>query len=240
MNWPVLLGSFLASSVEFVEALTIVLAVGATRGFRPALTAALLAIVLLLIAVGALGAPLVSLFPIGAFKVLIGLLLLLFGARWLKKAILRSAGKKALHDEALAYEKTVGQINKEWGPAADRVAFLTAFNGVLLEGIEVVFVVLTLGASGGLASATTGAVAGLFVVGGAGFLLRAPLTKIPENALKFVVGLLLTTFGTFWLGEGIGITWPGADLFLLALLGLFGLAAYFLTARIKTGKEVSM
>lgn len=238
MNWTVALAVFLASAVEFVEALTIVLAVGVTRGFRTALMAALLAMVVLAILVTVLGSVLVSVLPLEAIKVAVGGLLLLFGVRWLRKAILRQAGLKSFHDEDKAFKKTVDSLSHTSG--ANRVAFLTAFNGVFLEGVEVIFIILTLGATGSnLGSAMIGAGAGLVMVVGAGVLLRAPLTRVPENTLKFAVGLLLTTFGVFWVGEGLGTPWPAGDTSILILLALFGLTSWILVRTLARKKEVA-
>lgn len=216
MSPLVVLSTFLASGVEWVEALTIVLAVAVVRGRRAAITGTALAAVALAAVVAGLGSA-VNAFPVSAAQVVVGIFLLLFGLRWLHKAILRSAGLKARHDEADEFESTRREVSNRayWGSVA------TAFNGVLLEGVEVVLIVIALGGVGHRLGATTGAVAALLVVAGLGFTLRAPLTRIPENALKAAVGVMLTSFGTFFAGEGIGVAWWHSDLSILALVALF-------------------
>ena len=228
MDWahalPTLTASFLASVVECVEALTVVLAVGATRGWRPALLGSALGVLGLALLVLALG-PALTRIPIQDLQIVVGFLLLLFGMRWLRKAILRSAGVLALHDEAAAYAGKSAQLKslaRAKDAAWDAVAISTSFEIVMLEGMEVVFIVIAVGAAGGmLAPASVGAAAALLVVVLLGASARAPLARIPENALKFAVGVLLSAFGTFWLGEGIGADWPGDDLSLLVLVAWF-------------------
>jgi Ca2+/H+ antiporter, TMEM165/GDT1 family len=220
------LAAFLASFVEFVEALTIVLAVGAVRGWRPALAGTLAGCVLLLILVAGLG-PVLGLIPISAVRLFVGGLLLLFGMRWLRKAILRAAGYIALHDEAVAFAANSTKLRESASAARtnfDWPGTATAFQAVVLEGIEVVFIVIGVGATSGLlVPASIGAgLAGLIVVG-LGLLLHRPLARIPENALKFVVGVMIAAFGIFWLGEGMGFPWPAED-FSLPLLALILLA----------------
>ncbi|HLZ65298.1 MAG TPA: hypothetical protein VKQ29_03650 [Aliidongia sp.] len=202
-----MLAAFLASLVEFVEALTIVLAVGTVRGWRPALTGAVLGVVALSLLVVILG-PALSLVPLRYLQLGVGVLLLLFGARWLRKAILRAAGRLALHDETLAFAKETAAMQG----AADFAALITAFKAVLLEGLEVVFIVIAVGAAGGLlVPATLGAVAAFLVVLALGLALRRPLARVPENTLKFAVGTMILSFGLFWTGEGLGLAWPGDD-----------------------------
>lgn len=219
--------SFLSSFVEVVEAFTIILAVGVTRGWRPAFAGAALALLVLGILVIALG-PLLTLIPIGLLQFVIGTLLILFGMRWLRKAILRASGFIALHDEekAFAFETNVlrrGASDRR----ADFVAGLAAFKAVLLEGVEVVFIVIAVGAGRGLIGvASLGALAACLLVIGIGLVVHRPLSRVPENTLKFVVGLMLTSFGVFWTGEGIGADWPGQDLSLLAIFAVFGLVAF--------------
>jgi uncharacterized membrane protein len=215
----VALPSFLASLVEFVEALTIVIAVGATRGWRPAGLGTLGAIALLAIAIVALG-PALGRVPVASLELVVGILLLLFGMRWLRKAALRYAGTIAFHDEAKIYALHTERLTGSGAPAgADWGAIATTFNAVVLEGLEVVFIVIALGATAGaLVAASVGAAAAGCVVTFAGFALRAPLARIPENLLKFGVGVMLSAFGTFWTGEGLGITWPGDDAALLWLV----------------------
>jgi Ca2+/H+ antiporter, TMEM165/GDT1 family len=213
--------AFLASLVEFVGALTVVLAVGAMRGWRGALSGVGLALLLLLGLTAALG-PALTRIPINVVQLGVGSLLLLFGLRWLRKAILRAAGIIPLHDEDAEYAKETAELSR-FGAAVsafDGIAVATSFKIVMLEGIEVVFIVIAIGASGDLlVPAAAGAGAALLLVIGLGLLLHRPVASVPENTLKFTVGVLLTAFGTFWLGEGIGATWPGADWSLLVLVG---------------------
>jgi uncharacterized membrane protein len=224
------LAAFLASAVEMVEALTIVLAVGVTRGWRSTLVGVGAAALVLAAVIGALG-PALTLIPINALRVVVGALLLVFGLQWLRKAILRASGYKALHDEAEAYERGRAEAERaghEVRAGLDWYSFTIAFKGVLLEGLEVAFIVITFGAarSGGVAIAAAAAAAALIVVVVVGVLARAPLTRVPENQLKFAVGLLLTTFGTFWGAEGAGVSWPGEDAALPVVL-VFYLAVSF-------------
>jgi len=221
---PPMLAAFLASLVEFVEALTIVLAVGTVNGWRPALGGAGLGVAVLALLVAALG-PTLSLLPLHVLQLGVGMLLLLFGARWLRKAILRAAGRIALHDETAAFAKESAALVG----AADVAALITAFKAVLLEGLEVVFIVIAVGATGGLlVPATLGAAAAFLVVLALGLALHRPLARVPENTLKFIVGAMILSFGLFWTGEGLGLGWPGEDwslpVMILAWLG-FGLVA---------------
>ena len=232
-----IIAAFLGSLVEFVEALTIVLAVGTVRGWRPALTGAL-AGVLVLVAIVLLLGPLLSVIPLPPLQFAIGLLLLLFGMRWLRKAILRAAGIIALHDEAAAFAAETAAMRTA-GPIAamrlDPVAVVTTFKAVVLEGIEVAFIVIAVGAAGhALLPASLGAaVAGVLVIG-LGILIHRPLARVPENALKFAVGVLISAFGCFWIGEGLGFSWPGEDLSIIAMVAgllLVGLIAAQLARR---------
>jgi uncharacterized membrane protein len=217
---PSVLAAFLGSLVEFVEALTIVLAVGTVRGWRPALLGTLAGVVLLAGMVLLLG-PLLQHIRIGLLQLVVGVLLLLFGMRWLRKAILRTAGIIPLHDEAAAYASETAQLRAA-GPVAtlllDPIAVVTTFKAVVLEGIEVVFIVIAVGAAGNmLVPASLGAaVAGVLVVA-LGLILHRPLARVPENALKFAVGVLISAFGIFWVGEGLGFGWPGQDLAIVVL-----------------------
>jgi uncharacterized membrane protein len=211
---------FLACAVEAVEALTIVLAVGVTRSWRSALIGVGAATLVLAVIVAALGPALTAL-PINALRVVVGGLLLIFGLQWLRKAVLRAAGLKALHDEDKAFvsETDAARAAGRAGPGFDGYSFTIAFKGVLLEGLEVAFIVLTFGASQhnvGLAAAA--AAAAIVVVVIAGVLVRAPLARVPENTLKFFVGVMLTSFGTFWGAEGAGASWPGGDAALLVII----------------------
>jgi len=222
-----MLAGFLASLVEFVEALTVVLAVGAVRGWRGALGGTFLALLVLLLIVLALG-PALTRIPLDIVQLGVGALLLLFGMRWLRKAILRAAGVIPLHDEESLYTAEVAMLSR-FGRVTqgfDRVAVATAFKITMVEGIEVVFIVIALGAAGGglLVPASLGALAALLVVVGLGLVLHKPVSMIPENTLKFTVGVLLSAFGTFWIGEGAGLEWPGSDWSLLGL-GMGFLAA---------------
>ena len=201
-GWTIAGTSFLACGVEMVEALTIVLAVGVARGWRPALSAATWAIAIL-IAVFAIARPaLLWLAPLPAFKAAVGAVALYYGSGWLRKAILRAAGRKALHDENAIYAAEVAALNH----VDHRAAFASAFNGVFFEGVEAVVIVLALaaGSSAELPWAAGGALAALALVVGLGFALRRPLERVPENTLKFLVGTMLTTFGIFWIGESTG------------------------------------
>ena len=229
--WPTALAGFLASLVEFVEALTVILAVGAVRGWRGALTGTAAALAVLLAIVVMFG-PLLTRIPLEDVQLVVGGLLLLFGLRWLRKAILRAAGVIPLHDEVAAYDKETSNLrgagprNGHW----DTVAVVAAFKITMLEGLEVVFIVIAVGAGGIglLVSAAAGAVAALLLVCALGVVLHRPLAMVPENHLKFVVGVLLAAFGTFWVGEGIGLTWPGSDWSILGLaLGFLALAGLF-------------
>ena len=226
--WPSIIDAFLASLVEFVEALTVVLAVGTVRGWRGALIGSGGAVVALAAIVAALG-PALTRVPLNVVQLVVGTLLLLFGMRWLRKAILRSAGIIPLHDEEAAYAKETETLRGigEGGKAWDPVAIATAFKITMLEGLEVVFIVIAVGAGGAglLIPASAGALGALMLVVLLGVILHRPLTSIPENSLKFVVGVLLTAFGTFWVGEGIGLSWPGRDWSILGLVAGFFLIA---------------
>ena len=215
------LASFLASAVEMVEALTIVLAVGVTRGWRSPLIgvgAALLALALIIAALG----PALTIIPIEVLRMVVGLLLLTFGLQWLRKAILRASGYKAPHDENAAFQEEVAEARAA-GPVArtgtDWYGFTLSFKGVFLEGLEVAFIVLAFGGTpGGIQLAALGAVVALALVGLVGLLLHRPLSGVPENTMKFVVGVMLTTFGIFWGAEGTGVQWPGGEVALLAIV----------------------
>jgi uncharacterized membrane protein len=226
------LSVFLACAVEAVEALTIVLAVGVTRGWRSALYGVGAALVVLAALSAGLGPALTAL-PIGVLRVVVGGLLLVFGLQWLRKAVLRAAGLKALHDETAAFARERAAAEGAGGapghlttdmPALgaqqfDGYAFTVAFKGSLLEGLEVVFIVLTFGANQhDVALAAVAAAAAVIVVVGAGVAVRAPLARVPENAMKFAVGVMLVSFGMFWGTEGAGAHWPGGDAALLVLI----------------------
>lgn len=232
MNWtsaaPAISAAFLGSMVEAVEALTIVLAVASVRGWRAAGLGASSGLGLLAVIVIALG-PLLNHIPLHPLQFLIGILLLLFGMRWLRKAILRSAGLIPLHDETKAFAHETEQLRAQASrheARLDWIAGLASFKAVLLEGIEVVFIVLAVGAGHGLlVPASIGAVAACLLVVAIGFALHRPLAQVPENTLKFVVGVMLSAFGVFWTGEGLGVTWPGEDLAIIAFAVLFLITA---------------
>jgi uncharacterized membrane protein len=221
--------SFLASLVEFLEALTVVLAVGATRGWRSALTgaaAAALALVGLLAALGPRAA-----LPAAPLRLAVGVLTLMFGLRWLRRAILRQAGLIPLHDEAAAYARARTRLATVRATAWDEAGIAAAFQVVAMEGIEVVLIVAAIGAAdGALIPAAWGAAAALLAVLAAGILLHRPITSIPENILKLGVGIMLCAFGSFWAGEALGAAWPGGDA-ALPLLGLLWAAAALLMIR---------
>jgi len=219
--------AFLGSAVEATEALTIVLAVGLTRGWRDPLMGAAAALLALAVLVVAFGQVIVTTLPESALKLVVGTLLLLFGLRWLHKAVLRSAGVVAMHDEDHAYKQAVSQLG-EAAATRDWVGFVLAFKGVFLEGLEVVFIVIAVGGAGhGFPAAIAGGLAAMVVIAAAGLLVRKPLARVPENTLKYGVGVLLTSLGTFWAAEGMGAAWP------LDFVSILGLAAiYFLASRL--------
>jgi uncharacterized membrane protein len=221
--------AFLASIVEFVEALTIVLAVGVTRQWRSTLIGVAAAIVVLVLLIAIFGSALVLLVPIGILRLVVGGFLVIYGLQWLVKAILRAAGAKSKHDEAAIYQREIAAMRDEPpAPASgmDWISFTVAFKGVLLEGMEVAFIVVTFGASAGqLGPAALGATVAGFLVLVVGVAVHRPLARVPENGLKFMVGLMLTTFGTFWAGEGVGVEWIASDATLLGLFVLLALAS---------------
>ena len=221
---PSVVASFMASMVEFVEALTIVLAVGVVRGWRSALLGTATALAVLVALVAALG-PSLTRIPLPVVQLVVGTLLLMFGLRWLRKAVLRAAGVLALHDEAKAFAdetEALRRFGAAGGAAVDKVAFATSFKIVMLEGIEVVFIVIAIGAGGPLLlPASIGALLALVVVVILGLFVHRPLASVPENTLKFGVGVLLTAFGAFWVGEGIGLDWPGGDWAVVLLVATF-------------------
>jgi uncharacterized membrane protein len=235
------LAAFLASAVEMVEALTIVLAVGVTRGWRSALYGVGAAGLALAALVGALG-PALTLVPLGTLRLVVGGLLLIFGLQWLRKAILRASGFKALHDEDAAYARGREEAERaghEQRAGLDWYSFTLSFKGVFLEGLEVAFIVITFGAArtGGVAIAAAAAGAALVIVVLTGVLLRVPLARVPENTLKFAVGLLLTTFGTFWGAEGAGVSWPGSDAALPVILAFFVAVSGTLVVMLRRQRE---
>ncbi len=249
MQWAVASAAFLASAVEFVEALTIVLVVGVTMNWRSSLVGAFAAVATLAVIIATFGVAIVQWVPLDILRLVVGIILILFGLKWLKKAILRYSGMKALHDEEAIFEEHMAEIRARGEvPQARLMPFGVAlsYKAVLLEGLEVAFIVITFGSSAaavaaeksaGIASAAIGAaLAGVLVII-AGVLARAPLTRVPENTLKFVVGIMLTSFGTFWAGEGFGVDWFGADLFILILAALYLLSSFVLVLWLKQLKQ---
>ena len=230
-NWvhvgPAMTAAFLASLVEAVEALTIVLAVATVRGWRPAGLGAVGGLALLGLIVAGLG-PLLDRVPLHLLQFVIGVLLLLFGMRWLRKAALRAAGIIPLHDEAKAFATETAELREQASRHAARLdwlAGLASFKAVLLEGLEVVFIVIAVSAGRGLlVPASLGALAACLLVAGIGLAIHRPLARVPENALKLAVGVMLSSFGVFWTGEGLGVPWPGADLAIVAFAALFLIA----------------
>ena len=232
----IFLGAFLASAVEMVEALTIVLGVGIVRGWRSPLIGVGAAAIALAALVGALG-PALSAIPIETLRLVVGALLLVFGLQWLRKAILRSSGFKALHDEDETFREEREQAALAGGEqraGLDWYSFTVAFKGVLLEGLEVVFIVIAFGsAQSRLGLASVAAAAALVIVVVAGVLARGPLSRVPENTIKFAVGLLLTSFGCFWSAEGAGVDWPGNELSLLGVIAFFGIVSLALVRALR-------
>lgn len=224
---PAVGSAFLASTVEIVEAFTIVFAAATVRGWRPALIGcgwglAVLAIIVVLFA------PVLSMIPLQALQFAIGVLLLLFGLRWLRKAILRAAGVIPLHNETQAFDREANELRASAARGEARLDWfvgIAAFKAVVLEGLEVVFIVLAVGAGNGLIlPASLGAAAATVLVLVVGMLVRAPLSRVPENTLKFCVGVMLSAFGMFWTGESLGVDWPGRDAIILAFaIGLLAL-----------------
>jgi uncharacterized membrane protein len=221
--------AFIASAVEFVEALTIVLAAGLTRGWRSSLTGLAAATVALAAIVAALG-PTLKLIPIDVLRLVVGALLLAFGLQWLRKAILRASGYKALHDEAAIFAREAEEARSaasEVRAGLDWYGFTLSFKGVLLEGLEVAFIVITFGSTqGNIGLAALGAGIALVLVAAVGVLVRAPLSRVPENTMKFAVGVMLTTFGIFWSTEGVGAHWPGGDASLPGVLAFVVLLSF--------------
>ena len=232
--------SFAASLVEMVEALTIVLAVGVTKGWKTALTGVLAAVLVLLVIVVAFG-PLLSKMPLPLLRVIIGALLLVFGLQWLRKSILRASGFKALHDEDQIFADEVAALGGVRPTATiDKAGVAVAFKGVLIEGLEVAFIVVTFGATQhkvGLAA--VGALAALLLVVVVGLVVHRPLARVPENSLKMVVGVMLTSFGIFWAGEGVGVRWPGTDAFLLVIIAFIAATTAALIAWLRPQARVA-
>jgi uncharacterized membrane protein len=237
INWthigPSVTAAFLGSLVEFIEALTIVLAVGTVRGWRSAMLGTGMGVLLLAALVVLLG-PTLGVIPLTVLQLVIGVLLVLFGMRWLRKAVLRAAGIIPLHDEAQAYATETEALRQNELASVngwDAIAIATAFKAVVLEGLEVVFIVIAVGAVGHmLIPASAGAAAAGILVVLLGLALHRPLAQVPENMLKFAVGILISGFGVFWVGEGLSFEWPGDDLSILGLAVGFLLVSLILVA----------
>lgn len=239
--WALFASVFLACAVEAVEATTIVLAAGTARDWRSALIGSAAAVAVLTVAVVALG-PAIGALPIQSLRLFVGGFLLVFGLQWLRKAVLRAGGHKALHNEDEIFRTQLAEARaastRSVGMVADWYAFTLSFKGVLLEGLEVVFIVLTFGSNeGNIPVAGLAAGAAIIVVASAGALLRAPLARVPENALKFLVGTLLSSFGIFWGAEGAGAQWPGSDAALLIIIPLMALLAVGLVAALRLTRQ---
>jgi uncharacterized membrane protein len=229
---------FLACAVEAVEAFTIVLAVGSTRKWSSALLGVGVAVGVLSILIAALG-PALTVLPLEVLRLLVGGLLLVFGLQWLRKAILRAGGAKALHDEIATFaEEAAAAERAALGEGIDSYSFAISFKAVLLEGLEVAFIVLTFGANqDDVPLAALAAVLAILAVLAAGLLARAPLGRVPENSMKFVVGVLLTTFGVFWGAEGAGANWPGGDAALPVLAGLIAVASWLMVRDLRASRS---
>ncbi len=242
MQWAIVIAAFLAASVEFVEAFTLVLVAGITVNWRSSIVGALAAVATLAVIIATLGVALVTLIPLGVLRFVIGFLLLLFGLKWLKNAIQRYSGLKFLHDEEAIYAANLAQARTRGeavGTRLDPFGVLLSYKSVLLEGLEVAFIVISFGSGGssGIGAAAIGAAAAGVLVILIGALVRAPLQRIPENTLKFLVGIMLTTFGTFWSGESFGINWPFSDLFLLLLAALYMVLSVLLITAMKQHQQ---
>ena len=235
---------FVACVVEAVEALTIVLAAGLTRDWRSTFQGMTVALVVLAVVVAAVG-PALILIPLGGLRLVIGALLAVFGLQWLRKAILRASGYKDLHDEAGIYERQVAAARAAEtggrGRVRDWYAFTLSFKGVLLEGLEVVFIAITFGDNqGNLGLAALAAAAAVVTVAGIGIAVRAPLARVPENAMKFAVGIMLTSFGTFWGAEGAGVAWPGGDAALLVIVPVMAAVSLGYAALLRRSRAAAL
>ena len=232
-----ILASFLACSVEMVEALTIVMAVGVTRGWRSALIGVGAGLVVLAAVVAALGPSLVNLVPLSVLQVVVGALLLIFGMQWVRKAVQRAAGVRSKHNEDQIYEDEISELRGGGVVAAgamDWTGFVVSFKGVFLEGLEVAFIVLTFGANSGKFGLTAaGAFAAFVLFSGIAIVVHRPLSRVPENTIKFTVGLMLISFGTFWSGEGIGVDWKLSDGTILVAIAVYSLVAFGMVELLK-------
>jgi uncharacterized membrane protein len=234
---------FLACMVEAVEALTIVLAAGTSRDWRSAISGVIAGVMVLALIVAALG-PAVTAIPLGGLRLVVGGLLLIFGLQWLRKAILRAGGLKARHDEEAIFASELAAAQAapagRRGFVADWYSFTLSFKGVLLEGLEVAFIALTFGANQrNIPLASVAALAAVVVVAVAGVAVRAPLARVPENTMKFVVGVMLTSFGIFWGAEGAGAVWPGSDAALLAVVPAVAVFALVLVMLLRRATAMS-
>jgi uncharacterized membrane protein len=229
------LSVFLASAVEMVEATTVVLAVGTTRGWRGATIGVGAGLATLAVVIAALG-PAISQIPLAVLRTVVGGLLLIFGLGWLRKAILRASGWKARHDEAAIFVEERKEAAKTaiTAGAFDSYGFTLCFKAVVLEGLEVAFIVLTFGSNAhDVPLASLGAALAVVVVAAVAMAVRAPLARVPENTMKYAVGLMLVTFGTFWGGEGSGVHWPGGDAALPVLLAVYAAASFGMVAALR-------
>jgi uncharacterized membrane protein len=234
--------AFLASTVEMVEALTIVLAVGVTRGWRSAFLGIILASICLAVIVAVLGASLINYVPLGVLQVTVGILLLIFGMQWLRKAILRASGLKSMHDEDQIFKDELHDLSQvsASGEGVDWTGFVVSFKGVFLEGLEVAFIVITFGANSGRVDlAAAGAVAAFIMVSGIGVIVHRPLTQVPENAIKHTVGVMLMAFGTFWGAEGVGVEWTLDAGAILLIAGLYWATSLLLIEMLKRSNEAA-
>lgn len=241
LNLYAAFASFLGTGVEFVEALTIILAVGVTRGWKSSLTGALTAIIILGALVAVIGTPLAHIIQTPWVALLVGLFMLLFGIRWLRKAILRYSGLKALHDESESYQEEIERQKGAGQTSAgiDRFGFVTTLGVTFLEGLEAIFIVITIGLStNNMVFSVAGAVAATVVILLIGILLRNPLTKVPENTMKFVVGIMLTSFGAFWVGEGLKVSWPQKDLSIIYIASTLLVLSWLLVTRCRNKLSV--
>lgn len=233
---------FLASAVEMVEALTIVVAAGTSRGWRSALEGVGAAVVTLAALVVTLGPAIVAYVALSSLRIVIGGILLVFGLQWLRKAILRAAGLKAKHDEDAIFAEQVSKLSAPpRRQGRDGLAFTVAFKGVFLEGLEVVIIVLTLGATAHqLGLAALSALAAALVVGAVGLVVARQLAGVPENAMKLGVALMLVSFGTFWTGEGLGVAWPGSDLAIPVLVVAYGACTWVFVTIMRARRAASV
>lgn len=239
------LAAFLACAVEAVEATTVVLAVGVTRGWGSSLRGLAAGIVVLAVIVAALG-PAIASIPLGPLRLVVGALLLVFGLGWLRKAILRASGYKALHDEETLYAKqveaarTAGETGRRPLMGGDPYAFTLAFKAVVLEGLEVAFIVVTFGANArNVPLAALAAAAAIVVIVAAAAVVKGPLSRVPENSIKFAVGILLASFGTFWGGEGAGASWPGSDASLLGIVPAIAVISLLTVAVLRRKRQAT-